>query len=255
MSVIDKEGTILEVLPPHPRIIGFMGRDPAGLKLEYATNGAVGSFVKANTEITVKTKLKWIQQAAEGIAHIHRHNIIHCDISLYNILLDANLDVKIADFQGKLVGPDGEYLIDCQTMSCTQWDMPRPDPSIASVNSDIFALGSSIYALMKGHEPFPELDSDLNDDDEAEVIRRYKEGEFPSLEPELAGETASKCWRQWYDSADEVVQEVLALEGHYDTREEIGGSILARLMGFYDTGWRWAAFAWNQLYPVVPARK
>ena len=36
--------------------------------------------------------------------------------------------------------------------------------------------------MMAAHEPFPELDP-LDDDHEAEIVARYKSGQFPVLGP------------------------------------------------------------------------
>lgn len=39
--------------------------------------------------------------------------------------------------------------------------MPRSDSNYADQKTDIFALGSTIYYMMTGHEPFPELNPNV----------------------------------------------------------------------------------------------
>jgi serine/threonine protein kinase len=56
--------------------------------------------------------------------------------------------------------------------------MPRSDSNYADQKTDIFALGSTIYYMMTGHEPFPELNP-LDDNDEAEIVTRYQLRQFP----------------------------------------------------------------------------
>jgi serine/threonine protein kinase len=56
--------------------------------------------------------------------------------------------------------------------------MPRSDSNYADQKTDIFALGSTIYYMMTGYEPFPELNP-LDDNDEAEIVTRYKLRQFP----------------------------------------------------------------------------
>jgi hypothetical protein len=79
--------------------------------------------------------------------------------------------------------------------------MPRHDKDSAIVKTDIFALGSTIYHIIIGHRPFPELDTI---DDDAEFLYRYKEGYFPPLEAELGGKVIRKCWEGRYNSAMEI---------------------------------------------------
>jgi hypothetical protein len=55
--------------------------------------------------------------------------------------------------------------------------MPRSDSNYADQKTDIFALGSTIYYMMTGHEPFLELNP-LDDNDEAEIVTQYKLRQF-----------------------------------------------------------------------------
>ena len=40
----------------------------------------------------------WFRQIVQGLKHIHSSKHAHLDIKVDNILLDGNLNVKIADF-------------------------------------------------------------------------------------------------------------------------------------------------------------
>lgn len=42
---------------------------------------------------------------------IMKTSCVHCDSSTENLLLDANLDIKLRDFQGRLSSPDGHILL------------------------------------------------------------------------------------------------------------------------------------------------
>lgn len=50
---------------------------------------------KALTEPEVRY---FMQQIVLGVNYLHQHRIIHRDLKLGNLLLNENLDVKIADF-------------------------------------------------------------------------------------------------------------------------------------------------------------
>jgi serine/threonine protein kinase len=129
---------------------------------------------------TTWQRLKWSQQAAEGTAYILTLGVLHCDINVNNLLLDKDLNVKLADFQGRYISPDRITLLDGLSSENVKSSIPRSDPNHADEKTDVFALGSAIYYIMTGHEPFPELDS-LNDDHEAEIVSLYRSGQFPHL--------------------------------------------------------------------------
>jgi serine/threonine protein kinase len=207
---IEIESAIYEHLGKHPRIIGFKGKHEDGLLLEYASNGSLNGYLQS-ARLVEREMIRYARETAEGVAHAHSKKVIICDINVRNILLDDDFHVKLCDFQGRLLGPDGDVLYDGGVSENAESFMPRHDKDFASVKTDIFALGSTIYHIVKGHRPFPELDTI---DDEDEIWRRYQQGQYPPLEAVLAGEVIKTCWRGEYISASKVVEDFSSLELH-----------------------------------------
>ncbi|MCJ1473155.1 hypothetical protein MMC13_001806 [Lambiella insularis] len=200
---LDVEEQILGILGQHHRIIRFKGKHEDGLLLEYMPNGSIADYLyNANPRPLVQERLKWAMQTAEAVAYIHTKGVLHCDVGVGNLLLDKDLDIKLCDFQGKLLHPDGTVYLDGGSGENIKSSMPRSDPNDANQKTDIFALGSAIYFMMKDHPPFPELDPWK---DTLEIVSRFKAGRFPALDEELCGEVVQKCWAGKYESADEVV--------------------------------------------------
>lgn len=206
------EAQIYTILGDHDRIIKFKGGDGRGIRLEYATKSVAQYLKQSKTRPTTSQRIKWAKQAAEGIAYIHKSSILHCDTNVNNLLLDKNLNLKFADFQGRYLAPDGTVLLDGLSSENVKSSLPRPDPDYADQKTDIFALGSAIYYIMTGHEPFPELNP-FDDDDEAEIMARYKSGRFPSLDGHFGGggRIVHKCWMGAYESASEAEFELQEL--------------------------------------------
>ncbi|KAI9791928.1 MAG: hypothetical protein M1835_008164 [Candelina submexicana] len=180
---LNVEATILKVLGSHSRIIELKGEEKSGLRLELAPHGRLDEYLRDTTStITLRDRFKWCQQAAEATSYIHHKSVTHCDIRLGNLLLDKDFNIKMCDFQGIYRASDGSVL-DGGVTENTKSYLPRSDPLHADQYTDLFALGTAIYHVMQGHEPYPELDS-LQD--EAEITKRYQASQFPKdLEPAL----------------------------------------------------------------------
>ena len=202
------ESQLLEILGGNPRIIRSKGTTDHGLLLEYAVNGNLQDYISANPDTSLDQRVQWCRQAAEAVEYLHQKQVIHCDINPRNLLLDENLDLKLADFQGMHKSRDGNVLLDGLSRECTKSFLPRDDGDYADVKTDLFALGSAIYFIVVGYEIFPELDS--NEDDE-EIEWRFRNGQFP-VGPSVCARITSKCWTQEYGSAQDVVDDISVVQ-------------------------------------------
>lgn len=126
---------------------------------------------------------------------------------LDNILLDANLDLRLADFQGQHFSEDGDVVLDALSVEFTKTYLPRKPADHASIRTDLFALGSVIYAIMMGHEVFPNLDKAKDED---EIEHRFRAGEFP-IDAHVCAAVTAKCWKQLYSSARQVLADLEAV--------------------------------------------
>lgn len=204
---LDVEEQMLLTITPHPRIVGFKGRradkDDKGLLLEYMPNGAVADHLK---DSSTQQKFQWMIQAGEAVTHIHSYHIFHCDLSVGNLLLDIDMNIKLADFQGKRMDPDGTLLYDGG--SCEDVKYSMPDRDMACPETDIFALGSTMYLLMTGKEVYSELSSVADED---QIGRKFKLHEFPHVGQELGQDVIYSCWRGDYKSAQSMVADLTQL--------------------------------------------
>lgn len=106
--------------------------------------------------LPLKEVLRIGLQIAEGLAAAHRQGLIHRDIKPANILLENGIErVKITDFGLARAADDASltrtgYIAGTPAfMSPEQADGRRVDH-----RSDLFSLGTVLYALCAGHPPF-----------------------------------------------------------------------------------------------------
>lgn len=204
------EERILRTLGQHPRIIRLkQKKHKDGLLIEYAPNGSVESYLRrVKHNISLDQRLKWALQTAEGLAYVHDRNVLHCDLGIGNLLLESNLNIKLSDFQGKLLQPDGTVILDGGVRENTMSWMPRADQGLSNRKTDIFALGTVIYIITTGCLPFPGL---ISMEDEDEVQRRFRMHEFPTLERRLGGDVVRKRWNGAYESVSEAITDLQEL--------------------------------------------
>lgn len=209
-KAIEHEAGVYEVLGSHPRILPYYGLGPAGLRLGKAANGTLREFLK-ETPRSPQDKLKWSRQLAEAVAYIHTMQVFHCDISPRNCFITEKCDLLLGDFQGKYRAPDGT-VHNAYSLEGAKAYLPR-DPKQTDHRSDLFAVGSTIYEIMTGHEPYENLDS-IDELEEIEAL--FSDQKFPSTEGILAHSIIENCWRQRYDSAQECVRDLANYEAEQD---------------------------------------
>jgi serine/threonine protein kinase len=126
---LEVEEQILRILGKHPRIIQLEGKHEDGLLLEYLPKGSIERYLRSNAPCTtVAQRLRWGQQTTEGLACIHEKNILHCDVSVGNLLLDTDLSIKlIAISRAGFLHTSGNVTLDGGAAESVMSSMPRPN--------------------------------------------------------------------------------------------------------------------------------
>jgi len=195
------EARIYERLGAHPRLVPLKHWDPVDhtLTLEYMPHGNLKEYVKEHGQnISPAQRQQWATEAAEGVELLHSHGVIQGDVGPHNFLLDLDLGLKICDFGGSSL--DGSRATVAPGVRYRLPSLAGRHMQPATIKEDLFALGSTIYFIATGHEPYHELT------DEDEVEKLYKDGVFPELGGVPFAEIITLCWRQEAESAKMIIE-------------------------------------------------
>lgn len=121
--------------------------------LEYA-GGELFDYIVKHGRLPEDQARKFFQQMICAVEYCHRHKVVHRDLKPENLLLDENLNVKIADFGLSNIMTDGNFL----KTSCGSPNYAAPEvisgKLYAGPEVDVWSCGVILYVLLVGRLPF-----------------------------------------------------------------------------------------------------
>ncbi|CAO3656552.1 unnamed protein product [Mucor fragilis] len=132
---------------------------------EYCPNGDLLDALTDSGRCSDIRVHKWFRQLTDAIKYCHTRGIVHRDLKLENILLDADDNVKICDFGFARFTQKNQYL---ETF-CGSLSYSAPEVILrkkyTGPETDIWSLGVILYTLLAGEYPF---------DDDSEIMTQRK---------------------------------------------------------------------------------
>ncbi|KAK6172024.1 hypothetical protein SNE40_018426 [Patella caerulea] len=122
--------------------------------LENCSRKSLVHVIKHRKTLTEPEVRYYLQQLVEGAKYTHNNNIIHRDLKLGNMLLNEQMELKIADF-GLATRLDFEG--EKKMTVCGTPNYIAPEVLLKkghSFSADIWAIGCIMYALLVGRPPF-----------------------------------------------------------------------------------------------------
>jgi len=127
--------------------------------LEYASSGTLKQYVQRNNGLTEEETRRIFLQLLSAIFHINNnHFLVHRDIKLDNILLDADNNVKLIDF-----GLSDTFY--CRTLRSFVGTPGYTPPELIAGTEygekcDVWSLGVVLYSMLTNMLPFSAQTSD-----------------------------------------------------------------------------------------------
>lgn len=125
------------------------------LVMEYVKGMDLKRYIQTHYPVPYDTAVNIMQQILSAISLAHTHQIIHRDLKPQNVLIDNEGVVKITDF-GIAIALSETSITQTNTMlgSVHYLSPEQARGSMATKQSDIYALGIILYELLTGSVPF-----------------------------------------------------------------------------------------------------
>ncbi|XP_053434020.1 serine/threonine-protein kinase PLK4 isoform X1 [Nycticebus coucang] len=143
----------------HPSILElynyFEDNNYVYLVLEMCHNGEMNRYLKNRMKPFSENEARhFMHQVITGMLYLHSHGILHRDLTLSNLLLTRNMNIKIADFglATQLKMPHEKHYTLCGTPNYISPEIATR--SAHGLESDVWSLGCMFYTLLIGRPPF-----------------------------------------------------------------------------------------------------
>jgi serine/threonine protein kinase len=162
LNLFYKELNIISKLR-HPNALMFLG---ASMKegercivTEYLIGGSLFQLIHHNWDTLDRApglRFRIVSDIVKGMTYLHAVNILHRDLTSKNLLLDANMNCKVADFGlSKITEDSGDMTT---SLGCLPYQAPEVFRGERySQAADVYSFGMVVYEMISGFEPHKDL--------------------------------------------------------------------------------------------------
>ncbi len=154
-QVFEREARALRAFSDRPNIARVLdaGLNASGDRytaMEYAPRGSIADQMSAGVAIPPAIGLEMAVKTARALASVHEAGLVHGNVTPSNVLVDVHGEPLLSDIGGTVPG------------GATTPTVAHAAPEVLAgqrptAASDIYSLGSTIYTILAGHEPFAEV--------------------------------------------------------------------------------------------------
>ncbi|KAG2129610.1 kinase-like domain-containing protein [Suillus clintonianus] len=132
-------------------------------------NGTLSTYLSCKPALTVQDKFKLLENIVSGLHYLHSHGVVHGNLSGNNVLVDALGRASLADPGLSVLVPEtlGLSYFRLSTSGAIRFAAPelfkkssRGEVPLPSISGDRYSLGSIIYLVLSGSQPYSTLKKD-----------------------------------------------------------------------------------------------
>jgi serine/threonine-protein kinase len=134
--------------------------------IEYVTGGNLKERILRNDPLLVAERRKLLIGMADGLAHVHERGFLHLDFKPENVLLTANMEPKITDFDLSLPRPQKPQKASQLSGTFMYLAPEQIFGQPVDERADIFAFGITAYEMLTNRKP-------ISGDTRADLVQKY----------------------------------------------------------------------------------
>ncbi|CAH6722961.1 serine/threonine-protein kinase Gin4p [[Candida] jaroonii] len=204
---IEREIIIMKLLT-HPNVLRLYDVWETSknlyLVLEYVEGGELFDLLVERGPLQESEAIKYFRQIILGTAYCHALGICHRDLKPENLLLDSNLNVKLADFGMAALESNGKLL----ETSCGSPHYAAPEIvsglKYHGFASDVWSCGVILFALLTGRLPF-------DDENIRDLLLKVQAGSF-EMPTDISFEAADLIGKMLTVNPDQRIKTNLILK-------------------------------------------
>jgi serine/threonine protein kinase len=154
---IQREANLLKQLA-HPQIVRlvdlFVEDQRAYMVLEHIEGESLRNLIHAHGQFSQDRAVELATQMCDILAHLHGQSppVLHRDFTPENLILDVDGNLRLIDFN---VAQQMESTATRTVVGKHSYIPPEQFRGKATTQSDIYAMGATVYYLLTGTEPEP----------------------------------------------------------------------------------------------------
>jgi len=194
-------------LRPHPNVCDLLGvctnkQNPICIVTELLSEGSLTDlfnsskiFIDAGLAVTVAKDI------ASGMSHLHRENILHCDLAARNLLVSLKgkdqYIIKVADFGLSHTSESDNYNLKAEAKFPIRWAAPEVmTRAQVSKAADVWSFGVVVWEILEWKKPYEEIQA--NNDVMKKVCTEGLRLKRPTriAIPDRLWEIMQSCWSE-----------------------------------------------------------